>query len=332
MVFINHENKKIFIHIPKCGGSHIRNNLINYYNYIDFFDNIKHHKLNEFCEKIDKNVYDKHTITKKGKYRFFISHQNYDEKYNKYFKYTFVRNPYEKLYSCFIYLKNNIFDNNIRGLYENINYFTDFNSFIKNKDLLNNISYFHGFITQYEQLINNNNVIEMNFIGNMETLNEDFLYILFNRNINIHENHKDELFKNYKTNNSNKKYNFFDDFNQDILNFINEKFSIDFEYFNYKKYLTVDELKINYYKDIDYMKHSKYHIKLYKQIIMLEYNIKLLNNLFEQYETILNTDFEYKISILNDYKENYFFKLFENIEFIKNWYFYTDKEVSKITL
>ncbi len=26
------------------------------------------------------------------------------------------------------------------------------------------------------------------------------------------------------------------------------------------------------------MKHSKYHIKLYKQIIMLEYNIKLLNN------------------------------------------------------
>ena len=104
MVFINDEKKELFIHIPKCGGCHIRNILMGYYNYTNFFDstnilkeyynykdsNIKHHKLKEFCDNIDENVNDKHTITKKGKYRFFLNHQDYCEKYIDYFKYTFV--------------------------------------------------------------------------------------------------------------------------------------------------------------------------------------------------------------------------------------------------
>ena len=64
MVFIKDDFKSLFIHIPKCGGCYTRN-ILSYYNYIDFFKDTKHHKLNEYCNHIDENVFDKHTITKK---------------------------------------------------------------------------------------------------------------------------------------------------------------------------------------------------------------------------------------------------------------------------
>ena len=79
MVFINYDNKSLFIHIPKCGnkslfihipkcGGCYTRKIYNYYNYEDFLKNKQHHKLYEYCDNIDENIYDKHTITSKDYY------------------------------------------------------------------------------------------------------------------------------------------------------------------------------------------------------------------------------------------------------------------------
>jgi len=334
MVFVNDEKNELFFHIPKCGGCHIRTHLLNYYNYTDFFTNEKHHKLDDFCDIIDETINDKHTITKRGKYRFFLHHQNYDEKYQNYFKYTFVRNPYDKLYSAYLYLKENIKCDAIRGLYENKNHFVDFKTFIENRNNVNNISYFHAFITQYDQLINDNGIIEMNYIGNVETLDEDFLYILNNRGIDININHKRMLFENVKTNSTDDK-NILKEYNQEILNFVNEYFKNDFTYFGYKKYETIEEFANNYYNDIEYIKNSKNNldqakletephgqfrffntVKMHKIANVVEYNVKLLEELCKEYECV-KTNYEYKLESLNDNKSALFFKVFEDIQTLK---------------
>jgi hypothetical protein len=315
MVFINNERRELFLHIPKCGGSHIRKYLIEYYDYTQFFDDNKHHKMEDFCDNIDVIVNDKHTITKKGKYRFFLSHQNYNTKYRDYFKYTFVRNPYEKLYSAFKYLKSHIYKGGIRGLYENQEFFVDFKTFIHSKNFINNISFFHAFITQYDQLVNENGIIDMDFIGNVETLDEDFLYLLNLRNIEINENHKKELFENIKTNSTDiTNLNLI--YDDEILKFVNEYFSIDFEYFGYKKYDTMEDFVDKYYKDIECFQNSKKNLKIYKLLNIVDYNVSLLQKICKEYEN-LPTIYEYKLESINDNKMVLFFKLFNDIGLLK---------------
>jgi hypothetical protein len=312
MVFINDEKKLLFLHIPKCGGCYIRTILLNNYNYNDFFAGTIHHKLTEFCDKIDNNVNDKHTITIKGKYRYFTSHQNYDEKkYKDYYKYTFVRNPYDKLHSAYYYLKENIKDDTIRGLYENMELFVDFKTFINNISRINNISYFHAFITQYNQLINEDGIIDMNYIGNVETLDEDFLQILNINNIDI--KHQNVLFKNEKINTANRE-NIFDDYDEEMLKFVNEYFKTDFLYFNYIQYNNINDFKTNHGTSTGIKTNNS--LKIYKMINIIEYNIELLEKLCKDYETIKPDD-KYKLEFLNDDKNALFFQAFKNIKQLK---------------
>ena len=97
MVLISDSKKYIFIHIPKTGGQTIK----------------------ETLNKQDKNV--TNLVKKKLKYNinnyFYLSneyHFTYNElkiynqkTYNNYFKFIFVRNPYDRLYSCIQYIKYN---------------------------------------------------------------------------------------------------------------------------------------------------------------------------------------------------------------------------------
>ena len=166
-MFINYELKAIFFHGVKCGGNFCINLLkkygfVNYCkniheNYIDFFEN----------ESYIKNIKDSHTIRKFGKYRYFYSHQDCNKEYiDNYFKFTFVRNPYSKIVSAYMYLKRRLEENThtIRGLEENPEYFVDFATFVKNYKNVNNISFFHAFIPQYEHIVDFSMMI-YKFIG-----------------------------------------------------------------------------------------------------------------------------------------------------------------------
>ena len=257
MVYHNKELNTAFIHIPKCGGVFVRNILTEYlqfkeiatslhHNYSDFFDNENHIHL-------DQDTY-VHTLRRLGKYRFFLSHQDVDIEYlQKLFKFTFIRNPYEKLLSAFFYIKRlltscSIEQNKTHNTFENPDYYTDFHAFVSNHKNVNNIAFSHAFITQYDTLIDTNGVIQMNYIGFTEDINTELFVILlylgitdisfiryFLSNTNIHKNITTE-----------KDYDILLHYDEETFLFVNDYFHKDFDTFEFHKFSTFAEFT-NYY-------------------------------------------------------------------------------------
>jgi len=253
MVYSQDDIKVSFMHIPKCGGAYIRTILTELYgfysvqdihpNYIDFIntqDNLN-----------SPIIYDKHAISKYGKYRYFYTNTNVDRKLlEEYYTFTFVRNPYDRIYSAYNYLKKSVLSStdgkSIRHLPEKLEYFKDFNTFIENKDNVNGISYFHAFITQFDQLLDTSNNIKISFIGRVETLDIDFMRILITLNLPINRIYIKMLSKKIRFNESITNNSIENEINDTSLAFINNYFKNDFGYFGYKKYDTIDELKRYY--------------------------------------------------------------------------------------
>ena len=110
---------------------------------------------------------------------------------------------------------------------------------ILNKDLLNPIAYNHIFMTQYEHILDKNNMNNMDFIGKTETL-EDDLKIVLEKN-GIHEiNHSQETSVNKTEHKYYKEY-----YSQTILDFVNKFFDVDFVKFEYEKFTTLDDFLQN---------------------------------------------------------------------------------------
>jgi len=294
MVYINFDLNSVFLHNPKCGGVYVRNILEKYYGFSKSLEMDElHDHYNNFFEdkkfiKLDQDT-DCHTLRKLGKYRYYTSHQgnrliNIKEKNI----FTFVRNPYDRIYSAYKYLVKRLLEtkenNKIRNSYENSEYFSDFNTFIKNKDNVNNISYFHSFITQFDQLINCNNKINIQYIGKMENMDSDLTEILMILGVDSIK-HEEELYNNIKYNVSVfDNTNISDVINNESLQFINEYFKLDFELFDYKKCNSISELKLFYIKD----KSSEKKIaSCFNNISLLKYNCRMQNKLISKYEEII---------------------------------------------
>jgi hypothetical protein len=219
----------VFFHIPKVAGLYIDNLLNNEedfvtYNFIDnsdiaFYSDIEKGIRQEFWDHCKK---------------FNISENIL---YNSY-EFTFVRNPYTKFISAYFYCKGKEFEklNNIFG--EDI--ISSLQKCIDSKEMLTNISYFHIFKTQQQHIeCSNDNKIDkkMDFIGKFENLIPD-LQKVYNR-------------LNFKTKISTKKINenpisygdFRQYYTQEILDFVNDWFNIDFVNFGYCKVYKVENLK-----------------------------------------------------------------------------------------
>lgn len=305
MVFINNKLKAIYLHNVKCGGCYTRNILCKYYEfivpelslhnkYVDFFDNSKDINLNE--------DFDKHTIRKMGKYRYLYSHQDLNkELFDTYFIFTFVRNPYDKIYSAYLYLKRCLHESNytkIRNTTENPDYFIDFNTFVKNYKNVNNISYYHAFIKQYENFIDYSGNLKIQYIGFFENLDNELIQIL--SILNIKEIfHNDELFYSKHQNVTNIcNYDITNDFNDDTFNFINKYFEKDFEIFGYKKYNSLEEFKYTHYN-----KKTNSTLQLtqfYKDIHNIIYKNLLQEKILLKYENITSQLLEGIISSCNN--------------------------------
>ena len=82
-MFINHTHKFIFIHIPKNGGTSIRNSF-------------------------DINGYDKKVVRKKYPHDGAMKIRDYcgDEVWNTFYKFAVVRNPYDRLVSYYHFHKS----------------------------------------------------------------------------------------------------------------------------------------------------------------------------------------------------------------------------------
>jgi hypothetical protein len=135
--------KCIFVHIPKSAGRSVRECL---------FDNARgaHRTL--------------------AGYQAVLSPMLFAEC----FKFTFVRNPWDRLVSAFFYLKNKDMRSNQRWAKENLSQFRDFNEFVTQWVTRKNIWSYVFFRPQYQFICFDDTQPAVDFIGFYENLHSDF--------------------------------------------------------------------------------------------------------------------------------------------------------------
>jgi hypothetical protein len=202
---ISHKHKFIFVHIPKTAGTTITSSL------------------EAFCEILPMEdrtspYYFHKTATETHEY--FVS-QNWN--YSDYFKFAFVRNPWDRTVSLYHYLnkrykrlleRDALHEDTYCKQIANINSFNDF---------IGNIDKFIP--SSYEKYYMVNGTIAVNFIGKLENLQEDFNIVC--DKIGIPQQklpHKNSTKHNHYS-------EYYDDATKQI---VAEKYAKDIEYFGYK--------------------------------------------------------------------------------------------------
>lgn len=210
MVCYHEEKKIIYIHVPKTGGMTIEIILIEKFGFKNFtFPNGPYEFLNN-------------NEGKEGFLKYILKHSEESKKIpdlDKFERFTFVRNPYDRAYSGIRYLSekctedNNKFSDTILDFYE--------------KTLKRPFYFMHFNMTQCQVLRDLDNKINMKYIGRFENFIPDLEDILFNKlgfnRINISSYHI------HKTDPSLLDY----DINvvKEIVNHLHKE---DFEYFSYE--------------------------------------------------------------------------------------------------
>lgn len=138
----------IFIHIPKAAGISVNQSL---------FGNLGggHKDLRWYYDRYPLNTVE------------------------KYFKFTFVRNPWDRLFSAYNFLRKGGINELDKDFYNKVLHnYPDFNDFVANWVSESNIYTYTHFIPQFEYLIDKNDKINVNFIGKFENIEEDFIQIM----------------------------------------------------------------------------------------------------------------------------------------------------------
>ncbi|MGF1737313.1 sulfotransferase family 2 domain-containing protein [Photobacterium satsumensis] len=140
------ETETIFIHIPKAAGMSIVNALYS-------VDNSSHLCFRSFLKKDP-------------------------DKFKKYFKFTIVRNPYERVISAYSYLKkggmhdiDKFWHDKYLKDYSNISEFIEFGL---EKAVKSNAEHF---IPQYKYIYDDNEQLMVDFVGKIEHIANDFEFI-----------------------------------------------------------------------------------------------------------------------------------------------------------
>ncbi|MFV3384137.1 sulfotransferase family 2 domain-containing protein [Pseudomonas sp. NY15364] len=140
------EKKVIFIHIPKAAGKTIS------YSLLGAPNGTGHQKL--------------------------YVYERYKEKYRKYFKFTFIRNPWDRIVSAFFYMKGFDPQSNDRDFFDRyIGQETSFEEFINrlsNPNYKKLILSWEHFTPQTAYMKNRSGNIDLDFIGRVENINDDF--------------------------------------------------------------------------------------------------------------------------------------------------------------
>jgi hypothetical protein len=137
----------IFIHVPKCAGQSIRASL---------FENLQPGHINVYTYQL---IYPK---------RIFDS----------YFKFTFVRNPWDRLVSAYLFMRaGGAHKKDQEWAQAHLADYPDFASFVQEGLQRKEILSWPHFRPQVQFLKGQQGRIEMDFIGRFENIQEDFRYI-----------------------------------------------------------------------------------------------------------------------------------------------------------
>ena len=193
---ISHKKKFIYVHINKTAGTSIMNALAK---YSDSADDQQHEMLyrilpsDGFSNKRGLNL---------------ISQCKQSPK--SYFKFTFVRNPYERLVSAWKYAV------------KHWNFNGNFKDFLEHET---NEGWQMSYWNQLDWITNKKNEVKVDFIGKFENLQEDFNIICDKIEIS-------QIELPHKNKSKHKPYHKYYDNNTRSV--VAEKYAKDIEYFNYE--------------------------------------------------------------------------------------------------
>lgn len=207
---ISHKYKFIFVHIPKTGGMSIANLIgrealpVNLLTGDDYWTDIH------------------------GKYFHYVGRYGQDT-WDKYYKFAFVRNPWDRLVSCFSYLTgggNNRFDKKLSDRYIK-KYEGDFTRFVKEFVAADRIKYLFHMHPQHEFICDRAGRVLVDFVGKLENIREDFNKICDHFGV--------PRYTLPHINQTQRKLNHFTDYyNDETREIVADKYSRDIELFGYK--------------------------------------------------------------------------------------------------
>jgi hypothetical protein len=265
MIFINHHLKAIYIRTPRSGGKYVSYILKTFYGFkeieyvrddvSDFFYNDD--DLTSSVELYGTQVF---SIKKKGILRYVLDESNdfshlkiSKEQWDSYYKFSFVVDPYYKLVSSYFLCDSYIFQDELsKYSYSSLNLFLD------NKFMISNLAFFASFIPQFDQLLDYDNNIKMQYIGNIQNLDKDLIIIL--NHIGMKELKHLEVERldtsfHYKF--ENRINDFYLLFDKEILKKTNDYFKEDFDCFKLKKFTNVKKMKDVYENNSECITSSK---------------------------------------------------------------------------
>lgn len=210
---ISHKNKCIFIHIPKTAGSSFNKFYFSEKNLN--WQKPNYELLYGWCPK--RKIHLQHATSQQLIELELISEKHWKE----YFKFTFTRNPWDRAYSDYLWMKK---DRKINDSFEN--YITRSGKF---KEVLNNdsnMTYRGDHLTSQSSFFDLQGEYKLDFVGKFEDLINGI------ENINKRLNIKSE-FNIHKKKNKNryKHYSFF--YTKSYKKYVDEIFKEDIESFGY---------------------------------------------------------------------------------------------------
>jgi len=238
MCSINHDLKAIFIHIPKTGEFYTHNILEKYYNFktIYFLDNIKNNNDSNFLH-LRENVSLKYLKGYKHHDELAVMTE---EKWNSYYKFTIIRNPYDRIVTAWNFLKS---EKKIDDI--------SFENFLNEYSKCNDYVFACAFTTQYKHLLDENNEIKINYMCKTENINEDLVHVLTELGCEI--KHQSSIMGGSIINGKNERENYCNFYNEKTIELVNNYFKDDFVNFNFKMCKNMSELvedSNNYFVDM----------------------------------------------------------------------------------
>jgi len=194
------KHKCIFVHIPKAGGTSISKSLFN--SFVGALGG--HPYLSEY-----KEIYN-------------------EIEFKNYFKFAFVRNPWDRLVSAYNFLKTGgVSEQDKNWAKSNIQQYENFDSFIKGWLNQKNIYSYYHFIPQFEFVCLDGLELAVDFVGYFENFEQDFKFVADKLGIQAELQHLN------KTKDRGKRKNYTEYYTKETLKIVADVYQEDITLFGY---------------------------------------------------------------------------------------------------
>ncbi len=226
MCSINHDLKAIFIHVHKTGGSYIASVLKQYYGFETYY--LKRPDHDTFCLNKRKNPHQKNYENRvHGVYVYYKTSPHLNAKMNmtpqkweSYYKFTFIRNPYDRMISGWNHMNKKI----------------PFSQYVTMKNIVSDMEYIHVFMSQAKHITNERGQIAVQFIGHFERLEEDLDKVLDHLKVYY------RIHNPYQRVNSHAHAHYSAYYDPTTLQIVNQLIQDDLKHFDYVRCDTIEDL------------------------------------------------------------------------------------------